>query len=288
VITAWRSAALAFTVTALAMTAAPAARGADLWTQTGQSFTSIDYWQGIAFDAGTRSFFFDGPAEGLWRTDAALRQTAGRSTGIPASVTSAQGWNHLGDLSYDGTSGAVLVPLECYYPGLSDPNTCKTGGIGVIDPQTLGWRYYVKLGGITKAMWVQYHGFAQRGWVWTSSGTNQLFAYDAGQVTAAAAGTTIPGHVAGTLPAAGVSGATFWDGRLYLAFDRGSYEQVQSAPVDSTTGDVGTWRPEIQRTKSFGLYETEGLAAGAALGGTLHWQIQPQLPFYTRILHFTS
>jgi hypothetical protein len=24
----------------------------------------------------------------------------------------------------------------------------------------------------------------------------------------------------------------------------------------------------------------------AALGGTLHWQIQPQIPFYARIVHF--
>jgi hypothetical protein len=47
-------------------------------------------------------------------------------------------------------------------------------------------------------------------------------------------------------------------------------------------------RTEIQRTKSFGLYEPEGLAAAAALGGTLHWQIQPEIPFYTRILHFTQ
>jgi hypothetical protein len=30
------------------------------------------------------------------------------------------------------------------------------------------------------------------------------------------------------------------------------------------------------------------LAAASALGGTLHWQIQPQLPLYTRILHFTE
>ena len=82
----FRSGALGLLLAAgLWLAAAPAARAADLWTQTGQSFTSINYWQGITFDAGTGSFFFDGPSEGIWRTDASLNQTAGRSTGIPAT-----------------------------------------------------------------------------------------------------------------------------------------------------------------------------------------------------------
>jgi hypothetical protein len=68
------------------LVAVSAAQAADLWTQTGQSFTSVDYWQGVAFDAGSRSFYFDGPEEGIWRTDASLNQTAGRSTGLVASL----------------------------------------------------------------------------------------------------------------------------------------------------------------------------------------------------------
>jgi hypothetical protein len=78
---------------------APSAAAADLWTETGRSLTSVNYWQGITFDAATRTFHFDGPAQGLWRTDAQLTRLAGRSTGIPSTVTSAEGWNHLGDLT---------------------------------------------------------------------------------------------------------------------------------------------------------------------------------------------
>jgi hypothetical protein len=286
----FRSGAIALLLAAgLSLAGASAARAADLWKQTGQSFTSIAYWQGITFDAATRSFFFDGPSKGIWRTDASLDRTAGRSVGIPIAVTAAEGWNHLGDLTFRAAQGtqpsAVLVPLECYYPGLSDPNTCGIGGVGVVDPGTLAWRYYVVLGGIAKAMWVEASPDGTR--LWTSSGAD-LLAYDASQVTSADAGTTLAPvrRLVGVLPSASVSGAAFAGGRLYLAFDRGGSEQVQSAPVDASGTVVPPWRLEVQRTKSFGLNETEGLAAATALGGTLHWQIQPELPFYARILHF--
>jgi hypothetical protein len=278
-------------VLAVMLALAPQAAAADLWSQTGSSITSVNYWQGIAFDPGARAFFFDGPATGLWRTDAALRRTAGRSSGIPSSVRSTEGWNHLGDLSFDAAGGRVLVPLECYSPGAPDPNTCKTGGFGIVDPATLAWRYYVKLDPtqISKAMWVESSPDGR--WTWTSSGTD-LLAYDTAQITASRAGPTgaplvAAKRIAGVLRAPGVSGATFLGDRLYLAFDRGSYVQVLSYPVDPATGDVGTaWRLEIQRTKTSTLWETEGLAVADVLGGTLHWQIQPQTPFYSRILHF--
>ena len=268
------------------LASAQAARAADRWTQTGQSFASVYYWQGIGFDPASRSFFFDGPEQGLWRTDANLNWRAGRSVGIPAAVTAARGWNHLGDLTYDARAKRLLVPLECYYPGAPDPNTCHTGAVGVIDPTTLAWRYHVTLGGIPKAMWNEIS--PDGAWLWTSSGTD-LVAYDAAQITAANAGATLaPAKVIpGVLRAASVTGATFLGDRLYVALDRGTYQQVLSYPVDPATGDVGAaWRLEIQRTKTSTLYESEGLAAADALGGTLHWQIQPQLPFYTRILHF--
>jgi hypothetical protein len=260
--------------------------------QTGSSITSINYWQGITFDAGSRTFNFDGPAKGLWRTSAGLSPLAGRSAGIPSTVTSTEGWNHLGDLSVDAVGGRLMVPLECYYPGAPDPNACKTGGIGVVDPASLDWRYYVKLDPtqIAKAMWVEVSPDGR--WVWTSSGMD-LLAYDAGQVTASRAGPgatplTAAKRIVGILRAPGVSGAAFFADRLYLAYDRGSYIQVLSYPVNVATGDVGaTWRLEIQRTKTSSLYETEGLAFADALGGILHWQIQPQTPLFSRIVHFT-
>jgi hypothetical protein len=270
----------------------PSAAAADLWTETGRSLTSVNYWQGITFDPGARTFNFDGPATGLWRTDANLTRLAGKSAGIPSTVKSAEGWNHLGDLSLDTTGGErLLVPLECYYPTASDPNTCKTGGLGVVDPVTLAWRYYVKLNlaEIGKAMWVEISPDGR--WVWTSSGTD-LLAYSAADIRTANAGPsatplTARKRVAGVLRAPSVSGAAFWGNRLYLAYDRGSYIQVLSYPVDPASGDVGTaWRLEIQRTKSSSLYETEGLAVADARGGILHWQVQPQTPLYSRIIHF--
>ena len=287
-----RCARLVGAVVAVGLACAPVARAADLWTANGPSIASVNYWQGIAFDPASQTFYFDGPGEGLWRTDARLRRLAGRSDGIPAAVTTAQGWNHLGDLSFDaGAGGRVLVPLECYYPSASEPNTCQTGGIGVVDPMTLAWRYAVKLDPreITKAMWVEVSPDGR--WVWTSSGTD-LLAYDAAQITATRAGgapLSAAKRVVGVLRAPGVSGATFSGGRLYLAYDRGSYVQVLSYPVDATTGDVGTaWRLEIQRTKSSTWYETEGLAAADALGGSLRWQVQPQMPLYSQIFHLTA
>lgn len=274
-----------------AVIGAPHASAADLWTQTGSSITSINYWQGITFDAAGRTFNFDGPATGLWRTTAGLSRLAGRSAGIPSTVTGTEGWNHLGDLSFDAVGSRLLVPLECYYPGAPDPNTCKTGGIGVVDPATLEWRYYVELDPtqIAKAMWVEVSPDGR--WVWTSSGLD-LLAYDASEVTASRGGPgatplTAAKRIVGILRAPGVSGAAFSADRLYLAYDRGTYIQVLSYPVNVATGDVSTtWRLEIQRTKTSSLYETEGLAFADALGGILHWQIQPQTPLFSRIVHF--
>lgn len=276
---------------ALTAVAAPTASAADLWTQSGRSLTSINYWQGITFDAVARTFNFDGPAVGLWRTSATLKRLAGRSQGIPAAVTITEGWNHLGDLSYDASRGRLVVPLECYSATAPDPNTCKTGGIGVVDPVTLAWQYYVKLSPseISKAMWAEVS--PDGNWLWTSSGTD-LLAYDASAISQENAGPgaaplTFAKRVPGVLRASSVSGAAFDAGRLYLAYDRGTYIQILSYPVDPTTGDVGkTWRLEIQRAKTSTLYETEGIAFGSALNGTLHWQIQPQIPLYSAIYTF--
>jgi hypothetical protein len=40
----------------------------------------------MTFDATARALMFDGPGQGLWRTDARLARLAGRSMGIPSSV----------------------------------------------------------------------------------------------------------------------------------------------------------------------------------------------------------
>lgn len=262
------------------------------WTVVDRASIPLVYFQGMT-SAPNGDLFFDGINVGLYRTDSQLFEERATPNAIPPAVGAAEGFNHIGDLTYDtGEGGRVLLPLECYYPGTpGGANTCGNGAIGVADPDTLAWRYYVKLDPteISKAMWTEVSPDGR--WVWTSSGTD-LLAYSADQVSAVNAG---PGgaplkarkRVAGVLRASSVSGGAFWGGRLYLAYDRGSYIQVLSYPVDPVTGDVGTaWRLEIQRTKSSSLYETEGLAVANALGGVLHWQVQPQSPFYSRIIHF--
>jgi hypothetical protein len=281
---------------ALTAATAPLALGADpgRWVETGRKTTSVSYWQGLTFDAGARSFYFDGVDTGLYRTTDSLGRTGGVGNVIPPSVKSAEGYNHLGDLSFDSAEqGRVLLPLECYYPGQPNGgNTCQTGSFAVADPRTLAWRYYVKLDPayIKKAMWVE--ASPDGSWIWTSSGTS-LLAYKAADVTAAnaaPAGTKlVPQRLTGVLPASGVSGATFYGGRLFVALNRGTYFEVVSYAIDASGPSpilVDGPRREIERTKSSSLYETEGLATAIALNGELHWQIHPQTPFYGRIISF--
>jgi hypothetical protein len=283
-------------VGALTTAAASTALAADpgRWVETGRKTTSVSYWQGITFDAGARSFYFDGVNTGLYRTTDSLTRTGGVSNVIPPSVKSAEGYNHLGDLSFDAAEGKrVLLPLECYYPGQPNGgNTCQTGSIAAADPGTLSWRYYVKLDPayIKKAMWVEASPDGR--WIWTSSGTN-LLAYSAADVTPANAAPSgprlVPQRLTGVLPASGVSGAAFHGGRLFLALNRGTYFEVVSYGIDTSGVSpvlVDGPRREIERTKSSSLYETEGLASASALNGELHWQIQPQSPFYGRIISF--
>ncbi len=284
--------------TAVATASVPSALAADpgRWVESGQKTTSVSYWQGITFDASARSFYFDGVSTGLYRTTASLARTGGVGNVIPSSVKSAEGYNHLGDLSFDSAEGGrLLLPLECYYPGQPNGgNTCQTGSIAVANPATLAWRYYVKLDPafIKKAMWAEVSPDGR--WVWTSSGAS-LLAYNAAEVNpdnAAPAGPKlVPKRLTGVLPASGVSGATFYGGRLFLALNRGTYFEVVSYGIDTTGPDpvlLDGPRREIERTKSSSLYETEGLATASALNGELHWQIQPQTPFYGRIISFRA
>jgi hypothetical protein len=292
---AYRAAATCLLACAVTVAVASSALAADpgRWIETGSKMTSVSYWQGITFDGGAGNFYFDGIDTGLYRTTGALARTGGVGNAIPASVKSAEGYNHLGDLSFDSADGGrLLLPLECYYPGQPNGgNTCQTGSIAVVDPRTLSWRYYVKLDPtyIKKAMWVE--ASPNRDWIWTSSGTS-LLAYNAAEVTlanAAASGRKlVPQRFAGVLPASGVSGATFYGNRLFVALNRGTYFEVVSYGIDTSgaTPVLDGPRREIERTKSSSLYETEGLATAGALSGELHWQIQPRTPFYGRIISF--
>ena len=168
---------------------APAARAADpgRWTETGHSPISFTYYQGVTSDTGGR-FYFDGIFVGLYRADRDLKEQARQDEEIPPAVFATEGYNHIGDLTWDaGEGGRVLLPLECYYPNRpGDANSCHTGSIGVADPETLQWRYYVKLdpAEIPKAMWAEVSPDGSL--LWTSVG-NDLLAYSTADITSARA-----------------------------------------------------------------------------------------------------
>ena len=206
-------------------------------------------------------------------------------------MAAAEGYNHVGDISWHrGGGGRVLLPLECFTPGAPNGgNTCGTGSIGVADPATLAFRYYVKLdpAEIAKAMWVESSPDGRL--LWTSSGSD-LLAYRAADVTAARAapaGAPLRSvrRLAGAVPPSGVTGAAFVRGRLLLAGARGTTYQVWS--VDTRRG---TRRLELELPRVQG--EAEGLHAMRLMNGELHWLIaplavEPTFPPSVALLHFT-
>jgi hypothetical protein len=259
---------LAPLVTALLLAPTAQARDPGRWLMTGVSSVPISYWQGLSSD-GRSGVVFAGVFEGLWRTTAELRQTRGVAGAIPLRVKLAEGYNHIGDIGFDRAEGGrLLLPLECFVPGRG--NTCDTGSIGVADPRTLAWRYYVRLrpAEIAKAMWVEPAPNGRL--LWTSSGRD-LLAYRAADVSprTAAPGPPIAAvrRLRDAVPPSGVTGAVFWRGRLLLAGQSGPRYQVWA--VDLATGRR---RLELElRIRG----ESEGLHAMRMLGGELHWLIAP-------------
>ena len=202
-----------------------------------------------------------------------------------------EGYNHVGDISFDGADGKrVLLPLECYTSGgPNGGNTCGTGAIGTADPDTLAFRYYVKLdpAEIAKAMWVE---ASPDGLLWTSSG-NDLLAYSAADVNPANASPAAPPihsvrRLAGAVPPSGVTGAAFQGGRLFLAGARGT----ATYQIWSVNLATGARRLEVELPNVFG--EAEGLHVTSLLGGTLHFLVAPLAlePTFgptVGLLHFT-
>src|SRR3954470_6070171 len=249
---------------------APAAHAADpgRWVETGKTTTPIYYYQGVTSDPA-RNFYFDGVHVGLYRTDSQLNETARKDDAIPPAVHAAENYNHIGDLTWDAREGGrLLLPVECYYPPAG--NTCNTGSFGVADPRTLQWRYYVKADAeLPKAMWAEVSPDGEL--VWTSV-QNDLLAYrtaDINPANSAPAGPRIKAvkRLKKVVPPTGVTGAVFFRGRLYVAGQDGRLFQIWS--IDLSTGQR---RLEIERTI---VGESEGIDVNAAVGGELHWLIQP-------------
>jgi hypothetical protein len=269
---------------------APTTRAQDpgRWLLTGASSVPASYWQGLTSSPDESTLFFTGFAEGLWQTTPSLHQTAGIANEIPAAVRQAEGYNHIGDPTWNpGDGGRVLLPLECFVAGVG--NTCGTGSFGVADPATLTWRYYVKLdpAQIKKAMWAETSPDGSL--IWTSDG-DDLLAYRTADVTVANAAPSGPllepvRRLVGAVPPSGVTGAVFAGGRLLLAGEDNGDFQVWA--VDT---DTGANRLLIE----LGICgEAEGLDVTPTLGGELHWVIAPFDPGCTptfgpgvSLLHF--
>ena len=264
-------AALAAVLATVFVSAVPArADDPGRWLLTGASSVPVTYWQGLTSDPGESRLYFAGIFEGLWRTTPALRQTAGIASAIPPDVQQREGYNHIGDPTWNsGEGGRVILPLECFTPGVG--NTCGTGSFGVADPETLAFRYSVKLdpAEIQKAMWAETSPDGSL--IWTSDG-DDLLAYRSSAVSQVNGAPTGPmldpvRRLADAVPPTGVTGAVFNDGRLLLAGESDGTYQVWA--VDPNTGQR---RLELEMRI---CGESEGLDVIPTLGGELHWLIAP-------------
>jgi hypothetical protein len=273
------------TTVALGLSTAPTANAQDpgRWLLTGASSVPVTYWQGLTSDPAEANLYFVGVFEGLWRTTPQLRQTAGVPNAIPDAVKQAEGYNHIGDPTWNpGEGGRVLLPLECFTPGVG--NTCGTGSFGVADPATLDFRYYVKLdpAEIPKAMWAETSPDGSL--IWTSSG-NDLLAYRSSEVSQANRAPSGPllepvRRLVGAVPPTGVTGAVFRGGRLLLAGETNGVYQVWAVEPSS-----GERRLELQMSI---CGESEGLDVIRTIGGKLHWLIAPFDPGCTLTFGPTS
>lgn len=269
--------ALAAGLVAVLLPATAQAADPGRWTETGRSTIPLNYYQGVASDPAKR-LFFNGIYTGLYRTDPLLGETARNDDIIPPDVFAREQYNHIGDIAWDAREGGrILLPLECYYPraapGQEDPNnTCNTGSFGVADPETLQWRYYVKIdpGVMAKAMWVAVSPDGKLAW---SGIGKDLFAFsmdDITQANAAPAGPAIkPVRVLkDARPPSGVTGAAFLNGKFYVA----GQDAPEGFQVWSIDLETGARQLEIEKQI---VGESEGIDFFQSLGGTLHWMIMP-------------
>lgn len=266
-----RIAAIAVACAALVLPGSALAADPGRWIETGHSPVPLEYFQGVTTDR-TGDFYFDGIQVGLYRTDPLLAEEARLESGIPVDVYLREGYNHIGDITWDKREGGrVLLPLECFIPFFG--NTCKTGSIGVADPDTLQMRYYVKLDKtfIDKAMWAEVSPNGQL--LWTSSGSgDDLLAYRLKDIALRNAAPDAPPLepvrvLDGAVPPSGITGAAFRGKRLLVAGQGGGPFRVWSLDLRD-----GSRRLEIEKTV---IGESEGLEVVDALGGVLHWLITP-------------
>jgi hypothetical protein len=292
-----RAAAGAAALLATALLAAPASAA---WRLASARQMPGLYNQGIAVDPAAGSLFFAGVSSArnsaLVRTRPTLAPLAARTAAIPPSR---QGYNHVGDLSFDPVRRRLLLPLECYYPDRGG-NTCRRGALGVASPATLRMVYRVELnpGQIAKAMWAESSPDGR--WVWTSSG-RRLLAYPAAAINPGLAARQRSGAAPGltardlgpVLPTPAVTGAAArplpgGGHRLFLSLNRGSHFQVVSYAIsvapDGAPVVSGPARVELSLTRTAAHGEPEGLALTRR--GTLLWGIIAPARLTARLLGY--
>jgi hypothetical protein len=255
----------------LVLLVAPAAHAADpgRWAQTAQSTLPLYWYQGITADPHG-ALYGDGVYTGLYRADAALTENGENFDVIPPDVHASEHFDHIGDISWDPAEGGrILLPMECYYPvPTTDGNPCGQGGIGVADPATLQWRYYVKPdpAAMKKVMWIESSPNGKTLW---SVDDRDLIAFHASDVSPENAGRTIEPfkRLRGAVPPAGSTGAAFVGNEFFIASQDGDTFQVWSIDLEKNVRTL-----EIEKTI---VGESEGLVAASLKGGTLHWLIQP-------------
>jgi hypothetical protein len=241
------------------------------WVVTSNLTLPAWYRQGLASDPATGDVFFAGSFEGIYRTRN-LTETLRNAHAIPKDVMDRERYNHIGDIAWDaGEGGRLLLPLEGYDPfGGADTNPGDTGSVGVVDPKTLRWKYYVKLdpAEIDKAMWV---ATDPSGLLWTQI-NRDLLAFNLADVSPANAA---PGaapikpvkRLTQILPEGAAGGAVYHEGRLLIPGLIDGVNRVLS--VNLTTGVVET---EVERATA---HEPEGMDIGAYADGILHWAKAP-------------
>ena len=182
-------------------------------------------------------------------------------------MTAREGYNHIGDITWDEREGGrILLPLECYYPGTQpDANTCHTGSIGVADPRTLRWRYSVKLspGEIPKAMWAEVSPDGRL--LWTSAG-DDLLAYRVADIRPGARTLRAVRRLRGAVPPTGITGAAFYGERLMLAGQRDIDFEVWS--VDLATGQPAAGDPPRRDRRERGPATSARASTGSCTGSS--------------------
>ena len=216
-----RRALLAVVVCLCAVAPAAEARDPGNWVLTGATSIPTTYWQGLTSDPAKRRRVLHRRLRGAVAHDALAASDRRGRAAIPADVKAREGYNHIGDPTWNpGEGGRVLLPMECYTrPAAATPAAPARSASST--RARSAWRYYVKLdpAEIPKAMWAETSPDGKL--VWTSSG-DDLLAYRSSDVVAANAAPLAPPihaarRLAGAVPPTGVTGAVFKEGKLLLA-----------------------------------------------------------------------